>query len=89
MKYRYWSKEEKLRILNHKNALQKMLEIKIKKEYEYLETIFYNNQCVGYHFLPFNKTFDNTSITRFMYRVRTLTHNPKVVSSSLTPATNL
>ena len=68
--------------LNHRNALQKMLETKIKRGYKHLETIFHSDQGAVYSSLSFNKTFDNTSITRSMSRAGTPTDNPVIESKN-------
>ena len=59
-----------------------MLEAKIKRGYEYLETIFHSDQGTVYSLLSFNKTFDNTSITRSMSRAGTPTDNPVIESKN-------
>ena len=68
--------------LNHRNALHSMLETKIKRGYEHLETIFHSDQGAVYSSLSFNKTFDNTSITRSMSRAGTPTDNPVIESKN-------
>ena len=68
--------------LNHRNALQLMLETKIKRGYENLETIFHSDQGSVYSSLSFNKTFVNTSITRSMSRAGTPTDNPVIESKN-------
>jgi len=68
--------------LNHKLALNSMLENKIKRGYENLETIFHTDQGVVYSSLSFNKTFENTSIVRSMSRAGTPTDNPVIESKN-------
>lgn len=68
--------------LNHKKALENMLENKIKRGYEHLETIFHSDQGAVYSSSSFNKTFENTSITRSMSRAGTPTDNPVIESKN-------
>ncbi len=68
--------------LNHKKALKSMLENKIKRGYQNLDTIFHTDQGSVYSSLSFNKTFENTSITRSMSRAGTPTDNPVIKSKN-------
>lgn len=68
--------------LNHKIAQNKMLKCKIKRGYKDLETISHTDQGSVYSSLSFNKTFDNTSITRSMSRAGTPTDNPVIESKN-------
>lgn len=68
--------------LNHRKALKSMLENKIKRGYENLETIFHTDQGSVYSSFSFNKTFDNTLITRSMSRAGTPTDNPVIESKN-------
>ena len=68
--------------LNHREALKNMLDNKIKRGYEHLETIFHSDQGAVYSSLSFNKTFDNTSIIRSMSRAGTPTDNPVIESKN-------
>lgn len=67
---------------NHKIALNSMIESKIKRGYKDLETIFHTDQGTVYSSLSFNKTFENTSITRSMSRAGTPTDNPVIESKN-------
>ncbi len=68
--------------LNHKIVQNKMLECKIKRGYKDLETILHTDHGSVYSSLSFNKTFDNTSITRSMSRAGTPTDNPVIESKN-------
>ena len=68
--------------LNHKIALKSMLEEKIKRGYENLETILHTDQGTIYSSLSYNKTFENMSITRSMSRAGTPTDNPVIESKN-------
>ena len=69
-------------IQNHREALKTMLKNKNKRGYKYLETIFHTDQGTVYSSLSFNKTFENTSITRSMSRAGTPTDNPVIESKN-------
>ncbi len=69
-------------ILNHRAALKNMLNNKIKRGYENLETTFHTDQGSVYSSLSFNKTFENTSIKRSMSRAGTPTDNPVIESKN-------
>lgn len=68
--------------LNHRVALKLMLENKIKRGYENLETIFHTDQGTVYSSLSFNKTFEKLSIIRSMSRAGTPTDNPVIESKN-------
>ena len=69
-------------IQNHREALKTMLKNKNKRGYKDLETIFHTDQGTVYSSLSFNKTFENTSITRSMSRAGTPTDNPVIESKN-------
>lgn len=67
-------------ILNHKNALNYMLNEKIKRGYKDLETIFHTDQGTIYSSKAFNKLHENYTIKRSMSRAGTPTDNPVIES---------
>ena len=67
---------------NHKSALNDMLNNKIKRGYENLETIVHTDQGVVYSSVSFNNIFKNLFITRSMSRVGTPTDNPVIESKN-------
>ena len=69
-------------ILNHKNALNNMLNEKIKRGYKNLDTIFHTDQGIIYSSLSFNKILDSFTITRSMSRAGTPTDNPVIESKN-------
>lgn len=68
--------------LNHRKALNNMIENKIKRGYSNQKTIFHTDQGSVYSSLSFNKTFENTSIIRSMSRSGTPTDNPVIESKN-------
>ena len=69
-------------ILNHKEALNKMLKAKIKRGYENLETIVHTDQGIVYSSVSFNNMFNSYNITRSMSRSGTPTDNPVIESKN-------
>ena len=69
-------------VLNHMIALKQMLEVKNKRGYKNLETTFHSDQGIVYSSSSFNKTFENTSIIRYMSRAGTPTDNPVIESKN-------
>ena len=63
-------------ILNHKNALNYMLNEKIKRGYKDLDTIFHTDQGSVYSSVSFNNILNSYTITRSMSRAGTPTDNP-------------
>ena len=50
-------------VLNHKEALNNMLNNKIKRGYENIETIVHTNQGSVYSSVPFNNIFNSYKVT--------------------------
>lgn len=69
-------------VLNHKLALEDMLENKIKRGYSNLETIFHTDQGIVYSSRAFNNILKGFSITRSMSRAGTPTDNPVIESKN-------
>ena len=69
-------------ILNHRNALNNMLNNKIKRGYKDLETILHTDQGSIYASLPYNLALKNHSIIRSMSRAGTPTDNPVIESKN-------
>lgn len=69
-------------ILNHKNALNYMLNEKIKRGYKDLDTIFHTDQGSVYSSVSFNNILNSYTITRSMSRVGTPTDNPVIESKN-------
>ena len=67
-------------ILNHKNALNYMLNEKIKRGYKDLDTIFHTDQGSVYSSVSFNNILNSYTITRSMSRAGTPTDNPVIES---------
>ena len=65
-------------ILNHKYALENMLENKIKRGYKDLDTIFHTDQGMIYSSMSFNNIIKSYNITRSMSRAGTPTDNPVI-----------
>lgn len=69
-------------ILNHKNALNYMLNEKIKRGYKDLDTIFHTDQGSVYSSVSFNNILNSYTITRSMSRAGTTTDNPVIESKN-------
>ena len=69
-------------ILNHKNALNNMLNNKIKRGYKELETIVHTDQGSVYSSMSFNNMFNSYNVTRSMSRAGTPTDNPVIESKN-------
>lgn len=69
-------------ILNHKEALNHMLENKIKRGYKELDTIFHTDQGSVYSSVSFNNILTNYTIIRSMSRAGTPTDNPVIESKN-------
>ena len=69
-------------ILNHKNALNYMLNEKIKRGYKDLDTIFHTDQGSVYSSVSFNNILNSYTITRSMSRAGTPTDNPVIESKN-------
>ena len=69
-------------ILNHKQALNSMLNTKIKRGYKDLDTIFHTDQGMVYSSMSFNNIIKPYKITRSMSRAGTPTDNPVIESKN-------
>lgn len=69
-------------ILNHREALNNMLNSKIKRGYKDLETIVHTDQGTVYSSLSFNNIFNSYEVTRSMSRAGTPTDNPVIESKN-------
>lgn len=69
-------------MLNHKKALNEMLNNKIKRGYSNLETIFHSDQGLIYSSMSFNNEHINYNIIRSMSRIGTPTDNPIIESKN-------
>ena len=69
-------------VLNHRLALNEMLNNKIKRGYKDLETIFHTDQGAIYSSLSFNNILKDFFITRSMSRAGTPTDNPVIESKN-------
>ena len=69
-------------VLNHREALNNMLNNKIKRGYENLETIVHTDQGVVYSSVSFNNIFNSYKVTRSMSRSGTPTDNPVIESKN-------
>ena len=69
-------------ILNHREALNSMLNNKIKRGYKDLDTIFYTDQWTVYSSMSFNNIIKSYNITRSMSRAGTPTDNPVIESKN-------
>ena len=58
-------------IINHREALNNMLNNKIKRGYKELETIVHTDQGSVYSSMSFNNMFNSYNVTRSMSRVHT------------------
>ena len=67
---------------NHRDALQDMLNNKIKRGYKSQETIFHSDQGTIYSSAAFNKVHKDYTITRSMSRIATPTDNPIIESKN-------
>ena len=68
--------------LNHKLALENMLESKIKRGYESQDTIMHSDQGVIYSSIALSQVHKNYTIIRSMSRVGTPTDNPIIESKN-------
>jgi len=69
-------------ILNHREALNSMLNNKIKRGYKDLETIVHTDQGTVYSSVSFNNIFNSYTVTRSMSRAGTPTDNPVIESKN-------
>lgn len=69
-------------VLNHRAALNEMLENKIKRGYSELDTIFHTDQGSVYSSVSFNNILNSFHITRSMSRAGTPTDNPVIESKN-------
>ena len=69
-------------ILNHREALNDMLNNKIKRGYEKLETIVHTDQGAVYSSVSFNNMFNSHKVTRSMSRAGTPTDNQVIESKN-------
>ena len=69
-------------VLNHREALNKMLNNKIKRGYGNLETIVNTDQGAVYSSVSFNNIFNSYNVTRSMSRAGTPTDNPVIESKN-------
>jgi len=67
-------------VINHKKALENMLENKIKRGYKDLETILHTDQGSIYSSVPYNHILSSFTIIRSMSRIGTPTDNPIIES---------
>ena len=69
-------------MLNHKKALEDMLQNKIKRGYKSQETIFHSDQGTIYSSVAFNNAHKDYNIIRSMSRIGTPTDNPIIESKN-------
>ena len=69
-------------VINHKEAVNDMLNNKIKRGYENLETIVHTDQGAVYSSVSFNNIFNSYSISRSTSRTGTPTDNPVIESKN-------
>ena len=69
-------------VINHKEAVNNMLNNKIKRGYGNLETIIHTDQGAVYSSVSFNNIFDSYNVTRSMSRAGTPTDNPVIESKN-------
>ena len=69
-------------VINHREALNDMLNNKIKRGYKDLETIVHTDQGSVYSSVSFNNIFDSYKVTRSMSRAGTPTDNPVIESKN-------
>ena len=67
---------------NHRDALQEMLNDKIKRGYKSQETIFHSDQGIIYSSVAFNNAHKDYNIKRSMSRIGTPTDNPIIESKN-------
>ena len=67
---------------NHIQALNNMLNTKIKRGYRDLDTIFHTDQGAVYSSMSFNNIIKSYNITRSMSRAGTPTDNPVIESKN-------
>ena len=69
-------------ILNHKKAVENMLNNTINRGYKDQDTIVYTDQGIIYFSVLFNNIFNSHNITRSMSRAGTPTDNPVIESKN-------
>ena len=69
-------------VINHKEAVNNMLNNKIKRGYDNLDTIVHTDQGAVYSSESFNNIFDSYNVTRSMSRAGTPTDNPVIESKN-------
>ena len=69
-------------VINHKEAVNNMLNNKIKREYGNLDTIIHTDQGFVYSSVSFSNIFDSYNVTRSMSRAGTTTDNPVIESKN-------
>ena len=69
-------------VINHKEAVNNMLNNKIKRGYGNLDTIVHTDQGAVYSSVSFNNIFDSYNVTRSMSRAGTPTDNPVIESKN-------
>jgi len=69
-------------VINHREALNNMLNNKIKRGYKDLETIVHTDQGAVYSSVSFNNIFNSYKVTRSMSRAGTPTDNPVIESKN-------
>ena len=69
-------------VVNHRKAVNNMLNNKIKRGYENLETIVHTDQGAVYSSVSFNNIFNSYNVTRSMSRAGTPTDNPVIESKN-------
>ena len=69
-------------VVNHKEALNDMLNNKIKRGYKDLETIVHTDQGIIYSSVSFNNIFNSYKVIRSMSRAGTPTDNPVIESKN-------
>ena len=68
--------------INHKLALESLLESKIKRGYESLDTIMYSDQGIIYSSIALSQVHKDYTITRSMSLIATPTDNPIIESKN-------
>ena len=68
--------------INHKLALESMLESKIKRGYESQDTIMHSDQGIIYSSIALSQVHKDYTITRSMSRIATPTYNPIIESKN-------
>ena len=69
-------------VINHREALNDMLNNKVKRGYKDLDTIVHTDQGSVYSSVPFNNMFNSYKVTRSMSRAGTPTDNPVIESKN-------